>query len=359
MSPSNFIPGGILTAGAVWGVFMKNIGLRICAILFGLSFILTGLFGCSAARPIKGTDEELAVVGLVDRFEVRYEELRYVTMNYKDQLKARYGEHIWNSEESAQNYRAELEELVYRNITAKYAVLSLCAEVAISIDDKEIQTAVKNRVAEMVNELGGRAAYKEGLKEYYLTDHFLRFTLGVYFCYSELYYVYVYDLGLIEHDEDILYDYIMDGNFVRTLHVYIQNDPGDDIADNRRKAEQVRERLLAGEDIKPIIGSSVNEDFGLTTTDGYYFTRGEMIGAYEDAAFSLEVGDVSEVVETPDGFYVIQRFELDPQYVLANLARLIENYQYAMLNTFIDERQAELEFEPNEHGKSIDLTAIN
>ena len=74
-------------------------------------------------------------------------------MNYKDQLKARYGEHIWNSEESAQNYRAELEA-VYRNITANYAVLSLCAEVKISIDDKEIQTAVKNRVAEMVNENG-------------------------------------------------------------------------------------------------------------------------------------------------------------------------------------------------------------
>ncbi|HOA85314.1 MAG TPA: hypothetical protein PKN17_04725, partial [Bacillota bacterium] len=71
-----------------------------------------------------------------------------------------------------------------------------------------------------------------------------------------------------------------------------------------------------------------------------------------------EIGGVSEVIETATGFYVIQRFELDPQYVLTNLAQLVKNYQYAKLNAYVDERQGELEFVPNEYGRSIDLTAI-
>jgi hypothetical protein len=338
---------------------MKNSGLRVISILLALTFFMAVLTGCSASRPIKSTDEELAVIGQVGTFDVLYEELRYVTMNYKNQFKVRYGEGIWDNEETAAKYRAELEETVFQNITVNYAVLSLCAEAGISIENETIQSAVKDYFVSLVDEVGGRSNYRKSLEENYATDHFMRFTIGVDYCQNELFYVYTEDLALIEKDEEKIYDIIMAGNFVRTLHVYIQNDAGDDVAANRKKAEEVRGKLLAGTDIKTIIGSSVNEDFNLTSTDGYYFTRGEMVKSYEDAAFALNIGGISEVVETDSGFYVIERLALETSYVLANLSDLAQQYQYARLNEFIDAEQARLTLTLNDYGKSIDLTKIN
>lgn len=329
---------------------------RILSAMLALC-LLCSLVSCNKARPIRSSKEELTPVGTVAGHEVLYEELRYLTLKYREAMAATYGETIWDTAESRELYRAELEKAVMDNITSNYAVLALCDEVQIKHTEKAIEEAVQKYVQETVDQLGGMKVYREQMESEFLTDHFFRFSLAVSFCETELMYVYTDDLGLIERDEDKIYDMIMGGDFARTLHIYIENNPGDDVEKNRALAQDIRRQIDEGEKFNTLIGRH-SEDFYMTTTNGYYFTHGEMVKEYEDAAFALEIGAISDVIETADGFYIIQRLEPQTEYVLSNLSTLIDQYQYAMLYNMIDEKQAELSLIWNDYGKTLDLTTL-
>lgn len=72
-------------------------------------------------------------------------------------------------------------------------------------------------------------------------------------------------------------------------------------------AQSVRERAVTGMDFAELV-RQYSEDPGTAAQGGDlgFFGRGQMVGPFEDAAFSLEPGQVSELVETPYGFHIIR-----------------------------------------------------
>ncbi|MEJ2110786.1 MAG: peptidylprolyl isomerase, partial [Acidobacteriota bacterium] len=84
-------------------------------------------------------------------------------------------------------------------------------------------------------------------------------------------------------------------------------DPAEEEA-VRAKAESVLEKLKAGGDFAAL-AREYSEDQGSAEQGGYLgtFPRGRMVKEFEDAAFSLEPGQISELVRTPDyGFHIIK-----------------------------------------------------
>jgi len=69
----------------------------------------------------------------------------------------------------------------------------------------------------------------------------------------------------------------------------------------------IERQLQGGADFAAL--ARANSDCGSAQAGGDLggFGRGQMVRGFEDAAFGLNVGDTSGVVETPFGFHIIRR----------------------------------------------------
>lgn len=76
----------------------------------------------------------------------------------------------------------------------------------------------------------------------------------------------------------------------------------------RDKAAQLRARLLRGESLAKLAQAYSDDTASPDGSLGCFF-RGEMVEAFEKAAFALKDGEVSDVVETSFGMHVIKAFE--------------------------------------------------
>ncbi|HEX5660273.1 MAG TPA: peptidylprolyl isomerase [Polyangiales bacterium] len=77
----------------------------------------------------------------------------------------------------------------------------------------------------------------------------------------------------------------------------------------RDLAEQIDRDAKAGKDWGELAKNTDEPGSKETGGDLGAFTRGQMVPAFERVAFALPVGAISEVVQTPFGFHVIQRYE--------------------------------------------------
>ncbi len=73
------------------------------------------------------------------------------------------------------------------------------------------------------------------------------------------------------------------------------------------KTQQLRERIVKGEDFAAI-AKTESDDTGSGAKGGDLgsFGRGSMVPVFEQAAFSLPIGEVSQPVKSPFGFHLIQ-----------------------------------------------------
>ena len=118
---------------------------------------------------------------------------------------------------------------------------------------------------------------------------------------------------------------------VRASHVLIAvPQQADDAAKKaaRAKAEDIMKRARAGADFAKLAQASSNDASAQRGGDLGFFPKGQMVPAFEAAAFALQPGQVSDVVETPFGYHVIKVTEKRPAQVIpfAQVAPRIEEF---------------------------------
>ena len=112
---------------------------------------------------------------------------------------------------------------------------------------------------------------------------------------------------------------------VRVNHILIgtrDSLTGEDLPEEKKQAklkkiEDLRKRAVAGEDFVELAKEFTDDTASKENGGEYTFGRGQMMPAFEAAAFSLNTNQISDVVTTPYGYHIIKLSEKFPAKMVA------------------------------------------
>jgi len=106
---------------------------------------------------------------------------------------------------------------------------------------------------------------------------------------------------------------------VRASHILVSVDPKGDApqkAEALKKIEKVQRRLHQGEDFSALAKKFSQCPSSAQGGDLGYFKRGQMVKPFEEAAFALKSGAVSDIVETRFGYHMIKVVDKKPESII-------------------------------------------
>ena len=118
---------------------------------------------------------------------------------------------------------------------------------------------------------------------------------------------------------------------IRARHILIKLESGasDEARENARVLlSGIRKNIVGGGDFAALATELSQGPSAAKGGDLGYFARGQMVPPFEQAAFALEPGEVSEIVETQFGLHLIQLVDRKPpvQYAEKDMSEKIHAY---------------------------------
>lgn len=106
----------------------------------------------------------------------------------------------------------------------------------------------------------------------------------------------------------------------RASHILFKVPPGAGAKDSaaiEARARQVLKKAKAGEEFAALARRSSEDSTASSGGDLGFFGRGQMAKEFEDAAFSLPIGSVSDLVRTTFGFHIIKVVDEHPPHTMS------------------------------------------
>lgn len=329
---------------------MKNYRRMTALALALVLLVCPVLFGCGNKDKNKIAEDECVLTA--GGHEISYGLYRYFFLNYK----AGYSEEDISAD--PQSVYAKINEDVIDSLEGVYAVVAMCSEYGISLTDSEIKTKVEATIANIceqnINEeydKTGIKGYKKQLASNFMTEEVLKFVLSVDFA-EEMLFVKMTGEGTVIPSDDDTVRRAIDSEFIRVLQVYINTEEnGKSYEDSKALALDIAKKAQSGADFDTLVANNSN-DYTMTR-DGYYMPRGWMDERFEEVAFSLEIGEVSDALELGDGFHIIKRYECEDEYIEKNYEELKERYLTCKFYEKVDAKAANITVSKTERFSSI------
>ena len=342
---------------------MKKLIIRLISAALCCFMICASLASCSSLR---STDKEQETVIKIGDYEVPYELYRYLVLNYKLQLQDK--EDDWNDSKKAEEMTKEINALVESSLRDFYAVFSLATEFGVDRENPAVNAAVEAELEATRNGYENQKAYIDALAEGFMNHSTFELLQTNTICSDELYYKMMND-GAIKADEEYLKEFIYGDGFIRIKQILVIGEssnrvhdgtvyiPEESHSDEEAKAiaELAHSKAIAGEDFDSLV-AEYGESFQMFgNKDGYYICEGYWDDINNDAVFALEIGEISEVVESSQGYSVFMRCEKENGYIDKHFDELRDKYTEAQYSLAVEKRADEFEITTTELYDSISI----
>lgn len=324
-------------------------------ILRAVSLLLALLvpFAVSSCGRTSATKADRKVALTVAGHDVSKATVEYFETQYKREvLSDGIGETLSDSEKDALD--KAIKNATEESLRKIFAVYELASERGITPDSvaTELDGITENFITSQYG--GDEEAFYSDLEAEGMSYGTFLFFKEHELLQNALYSSMISD-GTLPYGEEMLKDRFLSGELVRVKHVMVSYeaengaflrfvDPEAAAADPAlEKAEKVLSLAGEGEDFDSLVEKYGDEVLLRGNSDGFYFTKGNKELSYEEAAFALEAGQISDIVTTSAGFCIIKRLELDESYVEKNLSSLMDSFTEGLFNLFAEERAESLE----------------
>ncbi len=197
----------------------------------------------------------------------------------------------------------------------------------LTLTAEELSVAESNYATFVEQNYGGAAAFEEQLSKWQVSKDSVKAIFRKISLASKLMQNYIaVDSTITDITEEEIraqYDSEVSG-YVTAKHILVMYDyPAENITRTKEEAQalaqSILDRINAGEDFDALMREySDDSEEAFDTGYTFYHNSGEMVQAFDDAAYALGVGEVSGLVEVEqgyNGYHIIKRIETDETYL--------------------------------------------
>ncbi len=225
-------------------------------------------------------------------------EMNIYLTNMANAYEATFGEQIWTTSAGNTTIEDAFKETVLAKVT-RIKVLNLMAKeekITLSGDEKK---SLKKAAKAYMKTLSKNEKAELGADEDLVYQMYSEYAL------AEKVYNSIVDEVNFEISDDDARSITVEQIFIKTYHEDTHGrltDYSDAAkAEAKERALAIREKAVTESDFESLCALYNEEDESTHT-----YRRGEMPEAYENVAFALEEGEISYVITTDDGYYIVK-----------------------------------------------------
>lgn len=304
------------------------------------------LVGCA-------TDKLGKTVATVNGENITYGEYLKKFAFQKYMIDSTYGKEIWNEKVPAEQSITKQETTLIKDFTLRLVDSIIQEELlsqeakkqSLKIDESELKNNVDQWKNSITKDTTAKEYYeKNGITEEVVTDIFKE-QMNI----SALEANYTKNNPVTQAEIDKYYNEHKSeytNAQVKASHIIIktQNDDGTEMSQDKvdsakKQIDEIYAKIKAGEDFAKLAkqySQDASKDAG---GDLGFFSKGQMVKEFEEVAFSMKVGEVSEPFKTKYGYHVVKLTDkkedtTDPKQVKEFLKGTLQQEKF---NKYVEE----------------------